>query len=106
MVRCDGVFFYCDGDHRDLHVQTHTFPTRRSYDLTAGTKAALVLGLGALARWRFAARAALAVPFASMRVFALALREDAHRSEEHTSALQSLQRISYAVLCLKQNTKH
>src|SRR3546814_10891806 len=29
----------------------------------------------------------------------------AHRSEEHTSELQSLMRISYAVFCLKQKTK-
>src|SRR3546814_10091362 len=28
------------------------------------------------------------------------------RSEEHTSELQSLMRISYAVCCLKQNTMH
>src|SRR3546814_10520279 len=28
------------------------------------------------------------------------------RSEEHTSELQSLMRTSYAVLCLKKNTKH
>src|SRR3546814_8737690 len=28
-----------------------------------------------------------------------------HRSEEHTSELQSLMRISYAVFCLKKNTK-
>src|SRR3546814_6408627 len=28
------------------------------------------------------------------------------RSEEHTSELQSLMRISYAVLCLKNKTKH
>src|SRR3546814_5237534 len=28
------------------------------------------------------------------------------RSEEHTSELQSLMRISYAVFCLKQNTQH
>src|SRR3546814_6480808 len=28
------------------------------------------------------------------------------RSEEHTSALQSLMRISYAVFCLKKKTKH
>src|SRR3546814_5681130 len=28
------------------------------------------------------------------------------RSEEHTSELQSLMRISYAVLCLKQKTEH
>src|SRR3546814_8254342 len=30
-----------------------------------------------------------------------ALELDAHRSEEHTSELQSLMRISYAVFCLK-----
>src|SRR3546814_7337614 len=29
----------------------------------------------------------------------------AHRSEEHTSELQSLMRISYAVFCLKKKTK-
>src|SRR3546814_1719894 len=28
------------------------------------------------------------------------------RSEEHTSELQSLMRISYAVFCLQKNTKH
>src|SRR3546814_4628818 len=28
------------------------------------------------------------------------------RSEEHTSELQSLMRISYAVFCLKQKTNH
>src|SRR3546814_3760860 len=28
-----------------------------------------------------------------------------HRSEEHTSELQSLMRISYAVFCLKNNNK-
>src|SRR3546814_17172557 len=26
-------FFECDCDHRDLHVLTHSFPTRRSSDL-------------------------------------------------------------------------
>src|SRR3546814_7309490 len=31
--------------------------------------------------------------------------EDAGRSEEHTSELQSLMRISYAVFCLKKKTK-
>src|SRR3546814_9411155 len=34
----------------------------------------------------------------TIRVFAL----DARRSEEHTSELQSLMRISYAVFCLKK----
>src|SRR3546814_2463911 len=32
-------------------------------------------------------------------------RRSAHRSEEHTSELQSLMRISYAVFCLKKNKK-
>src|SRR3546814_5473855 len=32
--------------------------------------------------------------------------ELAQRSEEHTSELQSLMRISYAVFCLKKKTKH
>src|SRR3546814_1581549 len=33
-------------------------------------------------------------------------RDIAMRSEEHTSALQSLMRISYAVFCLKKKKKH
>src|SRR3546814_2701837 len=33
-------------------------------------------------------------------------RNVAHRSEEHTSELQSLMRISYAVFCLKKKNKH
>src|SRR3546814_8304803 len=32
-------------------------------------------------------------------------REGGDRSEEHTSELQSLMRISYAVFCLKKQTK-
>src|SRR3546814_3111702 len=32
--------------------------------------------------------------------------EPAERSEEHTSELQSLMRISYAVFCLKKKKKH
>src|SRR3546814_4492064 len=32
-------------------------------------------------------------------------REQGSRSEEHTSELQSLMRISYAVFCLKKNNK-
>src|SRR3546814_8795547 len=34
----------------------------------------------------------------------LALIVERRRSEEHTSELQSLMRISYAVFCLKKNT--
>src|SRR3546814_4992822 len=32
--------------------------------------------------------------------------ESSERSEEHTSELQSLMRISYAVFCLKKQTTH
>src|SRR3546814_1646308 len=35
-----------------------------------------------------------------------ARRDDRHRSEEHTSELQSLMRISYAVFCLKKKKKN
>src|SRR3546814_1665554 len=34
------------------------------------------------------------------------LGEDAERSEEHTSELQSLMRSSYAVFCLKKKNNH
>src|SRR3546814_4464474 len=34
------------------------------------------------------------------------VRDAAVRSEEHTSELQSLMRISYAVFCLKKKKKH
>src|SRR3546814_10714902 len=35
MIQCKSCifFFYCTGDHRDLHVLAHSFPTRRSSDL-------------------------------------------------------------------------
>src|SRR3546814_6805044 len=39
--------------------------------------------------------------------WAAALQQDhVSRSEEHTSELQSLMRISYAVFCLKKKKKH
>src|SRR3546814_2002273 len=37
---------------------------------------------------------------------AVASLQRAKRSEEHTSELQSLMRISYAVLCLKKKNNH
>src|SRR3546814_19546301 len=33
------VFFKCSGDHRDLHVLTHAFPTRRSSERNSGPDA-------------------------------------------------------------------
>src|SRR3546814_1224952 len=41
----------------------------------------------------------------SISCIALAIASAASRSEEHTSELQSLMRISYAVFCLKKKKK-
>src|SRR3546814_4712046 len=43
-----------------------------------------------------------AAPASSRSFSASAMRSRASRSEEHTSELQSLMRISYAVFCLKK----
>src|SRR3546814_4574786 len=99
------LLFECSGDHRDLHVLTHSFPTRRSSDLIWASRAASASRSPASASFC----ATQASPLASNSVgqyaddserVATALRTA--RSEEHTSELQSLMRISYAVFCLKK----
>src|SRR3546814_3420989 len=85
-----GCVFGWYGGHRDLHVLTHSFPTRRSSDLGRRRDGAL-FGLSEIRP----CRSGLARPRPIRPV---------GRSEEHTSELQSLMRISYAVFCLK--TKH
>src|SRR3546814_4197916 len=42
----------------------------------------------------------------SIKKASRSLRASARRSEEHTSELQSLMRISYAVFCLKKKKTH
>src|SRR3546814_6963411 len=107
-------FFKCYGYHRDLHVLTHSFPTRRSSDLRS-TQAFMLLSRsasskrltgGSLLSSRVSAGASFA-PSAASAVAALSVLSPVHadRSEEHTSELQSLMRISYAVFCLKQKNK-
>src|SRR3546814_16704742 len=124
-------FFYCYCDHLDLHVLSHSFPTRRSSDLQLdsccsckGSQPRFLRALaGAASRAAiFCRRAAIFCrflpveekvadllefsgkifdPTAFLIVFAGALLI-ALRSEEHTSEHQSLMRISYAVFCLKK----
>src|SRR3546814_8192231 len=107
------------GYHLDLHVLTHSFPTRRSSDLqghqgASDMKADNVLAtIGNTPHIRLSrlfpdhevwVKSKRANPGGSIKDrIALAMVEDAEqRSEEHTSELQSLMRISYAVFCLKQ----
>src|SRR3546814_2410284 len=71
--------------------------------------ATLVLGqnvhLGREVRVRLD-RAGLGQHLAALDVFTLgAAQQDTDRSEEHTSELQSLMRLSYAVFCLKKTKK-
>src|SRR3546814_17390145 len=114
MLRLMCFFFKGYGDHRDLHVQTHAFPTRRFSDLLRGVHVD-VGGAEPLAR-------DLEGEERAGRIFEKGVDDgqsgerienstrtllsfEIARSEEHTSELQSLMRISYAVFCLnKKNT--
>src|SRR3546814_12414283 len=108
-------FFSWCGDHRDLHVLTHSFPTRRSSDLLAG-RATFEdpRFVGALARLndlkKYFPPGFIGVDYPSAQQLFIAGRAamfvggSYERSEEHTSELQSLMRISYAVFCLKKKT--
>src|SRR3546814_11285529 len=119
-------FFYFYGDHRDLHVLTHSFPTRRSSDLClalhAGQPCAFgfwigcTSGIGQSLCWHCCGDDAGGCPWSTLwrldagsadflgrGVESLYNRRCLRgRSEEHTSELQSLMRISYAVFCLKK----
>src|SRR3546814_4588625 len=104
------------GDLRVLPVLPHSFPTRRSSDLPKATRQSRV-GANRSGLLRYARNDAIS--------FASAVNSSAdtpsgtprksrpgtapgrrrprpYRSEEHTSELQSLMRISYAVFCLKK----
>src|SRR3546814_3479766 len=58
------------------------------------------------ARWRASARRAGPVRTARRAARRAVRRRLLRRSEEHTSELQSLMRISYAVFCLKKKKKN
>src|SRR3546814_10180649 len=107
LVLCFFFYRYCY--HLDLHVLTHSFPTRRSSDL------ALCLGecFGQVAL-HLSQPGTLQVghAFEDERLIQLLGKPmperslaGPRRSEEHTSELQSLMRISYAVFCLKKKTQ-
>src|SRR3546814_13859928 len=115
-VACWGDFFFEGvGDHRELHVLTHSFPTRRSSDLlvcgVGGGKKAVGADIGSKRGNRLFGRglgllccrtAGNSAPGCKANDHGQGGNAYAGRSEEHTSELQSLMRISYAVLCLKK----
>src|SRR3546814_8626717 len=79
---------------------THSFPTRRSSDLDRAAGPDLRVRDPRLqGRHRPLRVPALGHPGQPRG------RRSAARSEEHTSELQSLMRISYAVFCLKKKNK-
>src|SRR3546814_3892459 len=108
-IECLFLFFcYRLGDHRDLHVLTHAFPTRRSSDLEK-LELYSQQGIGGIIR--------INTDGTGREVYTYGIRNSVghdfnpangdlwftdNRSEEHTSELQSLMRISYAVFCLKK----
>src|SRR3546814_5712458 len=70
---------------------------------------ALLSGLGVALLYSFSGRAGrrvLIVLIDFLRAFPVLVLLILIRSEEHTSELQSLMRISYAVFCLKKKKKH
>src|SRR3546814_7850686 len=120
------------GDHPDLPILSHSFPTRRSSDLALdqvlerefaqrGVRQAqyqLQVGAAVFAPLQQTRKAFAQQPggqtmqqtdaIRQVQEFGLgessAARMIPIRSEEHTSELQSLMRISYAVFCLKKKT--
>src|SRR3546814_4174276 len=103
--------------------RTHSFPTRRSSDLSSPnqpetqyfSEPLLKVLLAHSARFRVQdsddreAANAVMIALQQQAQHSLAMRltnPSSIRSEEHTSELQSLMRISYAVFCLKKKKYH
>src|SRR3546814_1760145 len=64
------------------------------------------IGLGAMRRDAHRAHAKIIGALEIMDGADAGEQQGGERSEEHTSELQSLMRISYAVFCLKKKKKH
>src|SRR3546814_10060871 len=108
------------GDHRDRHVRTHSFPTRRSSDLVTVIRDGALPPMpwlnvvanpdfgfttteaGGGYAWSQNSQRNPITPWANDPVSDPPQEVLYLRSEEHTSELQSLMRISYAVFCLKK----
>src|SRR3546814_8067106 len=105
-----------NGYPRDLHVLTHSFPTRRSSDLltSANFPSEVEDKIMYSIIHKQPKRAdiywlvhvdVMDVPYCREYNVHTFIPNHLIRSEEHTSELQSLMRISYAVFCLKKKTQ-
>src|SRR3546814_5865351 len=104
--------FYWYGVNRDLHVLTHSFPTRRSSELwDAGCRRCAApfqqywddddIGAPHVERDVDKVHRTRIWPCPADTLPGCGVAPSA-RSEEHTSEIQSLMRISYAVFCLNK----
>src|SRR3546814_2691836 len=107
------VFFFFSSRRRHTRcalvtgVQTCALPISERSKATFSTPAALAFS--AMARPTLAAASMFLLLFRPSRTSVCVVLAEAstfERSEEHTSELQSLMRISYAVFCLKKKKKH
>src|SRR3546814_3047078 len=81
-----------------------------SYVLTAAIVGLMIgAAIGGRLGDRWGRKRVLVISFTLLGIFSLATMlayDVGSRSEEHTSELQSLMRISYAVFCLKKKQRH
>src|SRR3546814_956136 len=87
-TRTDTLFPYTTLFRSQIEILSRATPKRDYYCQSRRGNRLFELGLGEVA----------------MAFVAASAKSDQIRSEEHTSELQSLMRISYAVFCLKKKT--
>src|SRR3546814_11137448 len=85
-------FFFNYTATTEIYPYLHTLSLHDAFPITASIHTAPSARRGRQVARRETCRPAMGAPYAS----------GARRSEEHTSELQSLMRISYAVFCLKK----
>src|SRR3546814_5554113 len=91
----------CDQDW--THQQADDFPAYVSIFVTGHLMAPVIIGLTNVEGLSTLGLVSIILPLTL--ILTVGLIQPAKRSEEHTSELQSLMRISYAVFCLKKTTK-
>src|SRR3546814_3776237 len=95
-------FFFNDTASTDIYTYCHTLSLHDALPISTG--AASPDPASPVSMSSFSASYASS-PLARTTIWRLSPNSEDERSEEHTSELQSLMRISYAVFCLKKKKK-